>query len=63
MAEVYPFQQLIEMLLGRGLAEPPRRSLQLIQERVIQVLEDQVEPPFPTEHFNHVHQMLVPEFL
>lgn len=63
MAVVDPLEELVEMLLGGVLAEPAGRRLQLVQERVVQVLEHQVEATLAPEHLDHVHQVVMTKFL
>ena len=39
--------------------DPVRLVLQLLQDGVVHVFEDEVEPLPPPEHLQHVHQVLV----
>lgn len=63
VAVVDALQQLVKVLLGCVLAQPTRRCLQLVEQRVVQVLEHQVEPPLAPEHLYHVHEVVMAEFL
>lgn len=58
-----PLQQLIQMLLGSVLPKSSRGRIQLVQQRVVEVLEHEVEASLATEHLDHVHQVLVAELL
>ena len=38
-------------------------GLELVENRVIQILEDEVKVLFPTEHLDQAHQIFVSQFL
>lgn len=63
MTVVDALQELVEVLLGRVLSQATRGRLQLVQQRVVQILEHEVEAPLAPEHLDHVHQVVVTEFL
>ena len=63
MAELYPSQHLPDKLPGSVLAETPVASLQLLKDRVVHVLEDQVQLATAAEDLNQVDQVLMAKAL
>jgi hypothetical protein len=63
MAEAESPQDLEYVLPTCFLIEPMCRLLQLVQERVVNELKDEVEVFTTTKDFNETHQVLVSEFL
>lgn len=59
VAEVQASNDLVNVTFGHFPAQATPEALQLVQQSVIQVLEDQVEPFPPAKHFDHVHQIVV----
>ena len=63
MTEVDASENLKDVLARRFFTQTTVVFLQFIQNCVVHVLKHQIETAFATEHLDHVHQVLVPQFL